>query len=165
MLPLIEYDVTFNHALALGEKETCNCRVFKNTVTTTSPSLAIDTFPVSSACYATSGWMSHPRLPNSATYMCAPAAGASGTSEWALRHGRCISQQCRWVTGPKKKEKENLVFPGDGLLCILCGFTCLHNNKYLKIWPRIQKEAMMFSQNQTQNNIWLQISQFLLNIL
>lgn len=39
----------------------------------TSPSLAVVTqpliFPVSSACYATPGWMSHSSLPNSATYV------------------------------------------------------------------------------------------------
>ena len=36
----------------------------------------------------------------------ASAAGAGGDSEWALRHGWCTSQRRRWVTGPKKREKE-----------------------------------------------------------
>lgn len=133
----------------------------------TSPSLAAVTQPliflVSSACYATTDWMSHSSLPNSATYVlracthCWCKWNLQVSSEAWMMYFSATQMGNGAKVKRKDKVKEDLLTrvlkcgAWNGMLCICvhdCVFffsTSLHNSKCLK---NFKEDSVAFSQIQ-----------------
>lgn len=135
-----------------------NDEAIAESLRTTSPSLAVVTqpliFPVSSACYATTGWMSHSSFPNSATYVlrvctrCWCKWNLQVNAEAGMMYFSAVQMGNR-AKGRKKRKPCALCFltVGHGMVCceFVCGFTSLHNNKCLTIRPSVQRRRQWLS--------------------